>query len=54
VEQLKPGGRLVIPVGGATVQVLKCLIKDPDGSVRESELIGCVFVKLVGEHGWQN
>jgi protein-L-isoaspartate(D-aspartate) O-methyltransferase len=53
VEQLKPGGRLVIPVGGSTAQVLKCLVKEADGPVRESELVGCVFVKLVGEQGWQ-
>ena len=53
VEQVKPGGRLVIPVGGSTAQVLKCLVKEPDGAVRESELVGCVFVKLVGEQGWQ-
>ena len=53
VEQLKAGGRLVIPVGGSTAQVLKCLVKEPDGLVRESELVGCVFVKLVGEQGWQ-
>jgi len=53
VEQLQPGGRLVIPVGGSTAQVLKCLAKAPEGSVRESELAGCVFVKLVGEQGWQ-
>lgn len=53
VEQLKPGGRLVIPVGGMTAQVLKSLVKDADGAVRESELVGCVFVKLVGEQGWQ-
>lgn len=53
VEQLKPGGRLVIPVGGTTAQVLKSLVKEPDGTVRESELVGCVFVKLVGEQGWQ-
>lgn len=53
VEHLKPDGRLVIPVGGSTAQVLKCLVKAPDGPVRESELVGCVFVKLVGEQGWQ-
>ncbi|MCI0370886.1 MAG: protein-L-isoaspartate(D-aspartate) O-methyltransferase [candidate division NC10 bacterium] len=53
VEQVKPGGRLVIPVGGSTAQILKCLVKGPDGTVRESELVGCVFVKLVGEQGWQ-
>ena len=53
VEQVKPGGRLVIPVGGSTAQVLKCLVKTPEGSVQESELAGCVFVKLVGEQGWQ-
>lgn len=52
VEQLKAGGRLVIPVGGTTAQVLKSLVKDADGTVRESELVGCVFVKLVGEQGW--
>lgn len=54
VEQLKAAGRLVIPVGGSTAQVLKCLVKEPDGLVRESELVGCVFVKLVGEQGWQD
>jgi protein-L-isoaspartate(D-aspartate) O-methyltransferase len=53
VEQLKAGGRLVIPVGGSTAQVLKCLVKTPQGSVQESELAGCVFVKLVGEQGWR-
>ena len=53
VEHLKPDGRLVIPVGGSTAQVLKCLVKEPDGLIRESELVGCVFVKLVGEQGWQ-
>lgn len=51
LEQLAVKGRLVIPVGDAHTQVLrKCVREEAD--VRWSELGGCVFVKLIGQHAW--
>jgi protein-L-isoaspartate(D-aspartate) O-methyltransferase len=52
VDQLKEGGRLVIPVGGEHSQNLVKLVKTSAG-VRETNLGGCRFVKLVGNHGWK-
>lgn len=37
VEQLKPGGRMVIPIGEGDTQIMKVIIKELDGSVTESE-----------------
>lgn len=51
LDQLAPGGRLVIPVGGEHSQELVKIIKTEDG-YETIELGGCRFVKLVGEHGW--
>ncbi len=51
VRQLKDGGRLVIPVGGAFGQVLTVVArKGKDVSLEE--VCGCVFVPLVGKEGW--
>lgn len=52
VEQLAPGGRMVLPVGNHYSQDLIKLSKDEKG-VRQSNLGGCRFVKLVGEYGWK-
>jgi protein-L-isoaspartate(D-aspartate) O-methyltransferase len=52
VDQLEPGGRLVIPVGGRLSQSLLKIVKHEDG-IRETNLGGCRFVKLVGDHGWK-
>jgi protein-L-isoaspartate(D-aspartate) O-methyltransferase len=52
VNQLAVGGRLVAPVGNPHSQDLIKLFKDKAG-IRQSNLGGCRFVKLVGEHGWQ-
>src|SRR5262245_51996874 len=51
-EQLAEGGRMVMPVGDATGQVLKLVEKVP-GSMRTSEHAACVFVKLVGKYAWE-
>ena len=51
-DQLALGGKLVIPVGTMTSQVLTVVEKKPDGNV-VSEICGCVFVSLVGEEGWK-
>lgn len=48
VAQLKPGGRMVIPVGGeGTIQYLKVLTKRADGGVDERAVIPVRFVPLV-------
>ena len=48
VEQLKPGGRLVIPVGSRWgYQSLMLVTKDADGGVHEKEVLGVAFVPLV-------
>ena len=52
VNQLAPGGRMVIPVGNQYAQELIKLIKDDNG-IHQSNLGGCRFVKLVGEKGWR-
>ena len=52
-DQLSMGGRMVLPVGDQYSQDLIKLYKDEEG-VRETNLGGCRFVKLVGEHGWRD
>jgi protein-L-isoaspartate(D-aspartate) O-methyltransferase len=48
VDQLKPGGRLVIPVGGdGGTQYLKVLTKRADGGVDEKRVLPVRFVPLV-------
>jgi protein-L-isoaspartate(D-aspartate) O-methyltransferase len=37
VEQLKPGGRMVIPVGEGDTQVMKLVIKNLDGTIQIEE-----------------
>ena len=52
VEQLKEGGRLVIPVGERYTQVLVKVVRTATGVLR-TESIPCVFVPLIGNHGWK-
>ncbi len=51
--QLAVGGRLVIPVGSASVQNLFRVTHTKKGFVSEN-LGGCTFVKLIGRYGWRN
>ena len=53
IDQLAPGGILVIPVGSESGQELIRVTKLEDGSIRKEDLGGCVFVKLLGKHGWE-
>lgn len=47
LDQLKPGGRMVIPVGPAgAIQQLKLIRKDSRGGVMEEEIIPVRFVPL--------
>jgi len=52
VAQLKPGGRLVVPVGTTREsQRLVRVIKTETGS-KEEDHGACAFVPLIGQHGW--
>lgn len=47
VEQLKPGGRMVIPVGGAREQALMLITKNPDGTTTTTNTVPVIFVPHV-------
>ncbi len=50
IDQLREGGRLVIPVGAqGQVQLLKVLVKHPDGAIHETDALPVSFVPLTGE-----
>jgi protein-L-isoaspartate(D-aspartate) O-methyltransferase len=51
VEQLAPGGRLLIPVGERGRQTLTLVERAADG-VRTTALGDALFVPLLGEHGF--
>jgi protein-L-isoaspartate(D-aspartate) O-methyltransferase len=51
VDHLRPGGRLVIPVGDRHEQTLIRLTVTDDGP-RVERLGGCRFVPLIGQQGW--
>lgn len=51
-EQLRPSGRLVVPVGGRRGQELQLVVRSPEGpAVIRS--VPCRFVPLVGEEGFE-
>ena len=52
LEQLAPGGRLLVPVGRGDEQVLR-MYRKTDTGIEASELGAVRFVPLVGRHGWQ-
>jgi protein-L-isoaspartate(D-aspartate) O-methyltransferase len=52
IAQLAPGGRMIVPVGDQHSQELVKVFKDEKG-IHRTNLGGCRFVKLIGEHGWQ-
>jgi protein-L-isoaspartate(D-aspartate) O-methyltransferase len=49
IEQLRPGGRMVLPVGAPrTGQMLKLITKDAAGKVSEQDILPVIFVPLTG------
>jgi protein-L-isoaspartate(D-aspartate) O-methyltransferase len=55
VDQLAPGGRLVMPIGSPDwVQELVKVTKRPDGTTEQQNLGGVRFVPLIGEEGWRD
>jgi protein-L-isoaspartate(D-aspartate) O-methyltransferase len=55
LEQLTPGGRLVVPVGNREVQTLYKLTRPAENpaEIKKEDLGGCRFVSLIGESGWK-
>ena len=54
LNQLEPGGLLVIPVGGRIFpQELFKIRKNDDGKVTQVSLGGVAFVPLIGKHGFE-
>ena len=54
LDQLKEGGKMVIPVGGRSVQDLMLVEKALNGRIHRSKLCGCRFVPLIGEGSWND
>lgn len=52
IDQLAPGGRLIIPIGDRNAQTLTLVQRTPDG-VRTSTVADVRFVPLLGEFGFR-
>jgi len=53
LDQLRLGGRLVVPMGEEELQTLVRVWKEPQG-LREEYFGECRFVKLSGAYGWES
>lgn len=51
-QQLEPGGRLVLPVGGRHGQLLQLVVRSPEGPAVVHS-VPCRFVPLLGEEGFE-
>jgi protein-L-isoaspartate(D-aspartate) O-methyltransferase len=52
-DQLRPNGRLVVPVGSRRGQDLQVVVRSPEGPAVVST-VPCRFVPLVGEEGFES
>lgn len=53
LNQLKPGGRLVMPVGVTShSQDLQRVLRTPEGNFESESLLPVRFVPLIGQEGW--
>ena len=52
VQQLAPGGRMVLPVGTPENQTLT-IVDNVGGEIRQRAHGECKFVKLVGKYAWE-
>jgi protein-L-isoaspartate(D-aspartate) O-methyltransferase len=53
VDQLDDEGVLIVPVGGAAEQTIVRVVRE-GGRTRETAMLACRFVKLVGRAAWPN
>jgi protein-L-isoaspartate(D-aspartate) O-methyltransferase len=54
IDQLKIGGKIVIPIGSAYAQELVCGTKTESGKVAIKNICGVRFVKLIGQYGYSD
>jgi len=52
-EQLKEGGRMLIPVGDRMMQTLTVVTKKPGGKMELKGSVQCMFVPLLGAYGFK-
>ncbi len=52
IRQLSTNGRMVVPVGPPSMQVLLLITKDEKGQVSEEKRGQVKFVEMVGTYGW--
>ncbi len=50
LNQLAPGGKMIIPVGSRYHQQIVLVTKDADGNIRKEYMTAVVFVELKGEY----
>jgi protein-L-isoaspartate(D-aspartate) O-methyltransferase len=53
LEQLKIGGKLIIPIGDEFTQELTLYVREGESDYSKESFGGCRFVKLIGEQGWR-
>ncbi|MBF0284443.1 MAG: protein-L-isoaspartate(D-aspartate) O-methyltransferase [Magnetococcales bacterium] len=54
IDQLRPGGVMVIPVGSRYIQGLWRVRRGRNGLLEVEKGLGCRFVPLLGRDGWKN
>ena len=52
IKQLKPGGKMVIPVGPRGMQELLLITKDQAGEINRQSVGEVRFVEMKGKYGW--
>ena len=52
LEQLKPGGIAIIPIGSMKIQKMVLIKKSVDNKISQKELGDFRFVPLIGKDGW--
>jgi protein-L-isoaspartate(D-aspartate) O-methyltransferase len=53
VDQLKPGGRMVLPVGDEQRSQQLIRVTKTEAGYKTENFGPCAFVPLIGEHGWK-
>jgi protein-L-isoaspartate(D-aspartate) O-methyltransferase len=54
LSQLNTGGRMVVPVGNPSFQILKLITKDREGNLQEQDIEMVRFVEMKGRYGWDS
>lgn len=52
-EQLRAGGKMLLPLGPQGMQTLSIVTIEPNGSFQTESLYAVTFVEFKGKYGWQ-